>query len=116
MKGTIEQIWENESKNGQQYLTVQIDGERYSVWDTKYFDQLHEGAEIEYQFRQSGNFRNITEVSNPAQSEQQREQQSHLLAGNLLGHLEAGLASFGEDIRLHRLIPQRRHPPQFGAV
>ena len=70
MKGIIEQIWENESKNGQQYLTVQIDGERYSVWDDKHFDQLQEGAEIEYEFRQSGNFKNITEVSNPAQSEQ----------------------------------------------
>ena len=70
MKGIIEQIWENESKNGQQYLTVQIDGERYSVWDDKHFDQLQEGTEIEYEFRQSGNFKNITEVSNPAQSEQ----------------------------------------------
>lgn len=63
MKGIIEQVWENESRNGQPYLTVQIDGERYSVWDTQYFDQLQEGAEIEYQFRQSGNFRNITEVA-----------------------------------------------------
>lgn len=63
MKGIIEQVWENESKNGQQYLTVQIDGERYTVWDDKYFDQLQEGAEIEYQFRQSGNFSNITEVA-----------------------------------------------------
>ncbi len=26
MRGTIEQVWENESRNGQQYLTVQIDG------------------------------------------------------------------------------------------
>jgi len=70
MRGTIAQVWENESRNGQQYLTVQIDGERYSVWDTQYFDQLQKGAEIEYEFRQSGNFKNITEVSNPAQSEQ----------------------------------------------
>jgi len=49
--------------SGQAYLTVQIDGERYSVWDTKYFDQLQVGSEIEYDFRQSGNFKNITEVS-----------------------------------------------------
>jgi len=62
------QVWENESKNGQQYLTVQIDGERYSVWDDKYFDQLHQGAEIEYQFGQSGNFRNITEVATLTES------------------------------------------------
>ena len=44
MKGIIEQIWENESKNGQPYLTVQIDGERYSVWDDKHFDQFKESS------------------------------------------------------------------------
>ena len=63
MKGTIEQVWENESRNGQKYITVQIGGERYSVWDTKYFDRLQEGAEIDYDFRQSGKFRNLTEVN-----------------------------------------------------
>jgi hypothetical protein len=69
MKGTIEQVFENESKNGQKYMTVQIGGERYSVWDHKYFDQMQQGAEIEYDFRQSGNFRNITEVRAPQQAE-----------------------------------------------
>ena len=63
MKGTVEQIWENESRNGQTYLTVQIGGERYSVWDAKYFDRFQQGAEVEYDFRQSGNFKNITEVN-----------------------------------------------------
>lgn len=62
MKGTIEKVWENESRNGQPYLAVQIDGERYSVWDQKYFDHMKEGAEIEYDFRQSGDFKNITDV------------------------------------------------------
>ena len=66
MKGTIEQVFENESKNGQRYMTVQIGGERYSVWDQKYFDHMQQGAEIEYDFRQSGNFRNITQVSAPS--------------------------------------------------
>ena len=28
MRGTIDQIWENESRNGQKYLTVQMDGGR----------------------------------------------------------------------------------------
>lgn len=70
MKGTVEQVWENESKNGQRYLTVQIGGERYSVWDTKYFDRLQEGAEVEYDFRQSGNFRNITDIRGPEENNQ----------------------------------------------
>lgn len=69
MKGTIEQVWDNESKNGQRYMTVQVGGERYSVWDQKYFDQLRQGNEIDYEFRQSGNFRNITELPNPSTSE-----------------------------------------------
>ncbi|MDK2464136.1 MAG: hypothetical protein QI223_05135 [Candidatus Korarchaeota archaeon] len=70
MRGVVEQVWENESRNGQPYLTVQINGERYTVWDTKYFDQLREGAEIEYEFRQSGNFKNITEVRSPSEEQQ----------------------------------------------
>ncbi len=62
MRGMIEQIWENESRNGQKYVTVQIAGERYSSWDSKCFDLLQEGAEIDYEFKQSGNFRNLTDI------------------------------------------------------
>lgn len=62
MRGIIENVWENESKNGQQYVTVQIGGERYSVWDKKYFDQLQEGIEIDYEVRESGNFKNLNDI------------------------------------------------------
>ena len=62
MRGTIEQVWENESKKGQKYLTVQVGGERYSVWDDKYFDALQEGVTVDYDFRQSGNFKNMTDI------------------------------------------------------
>ena len=74
MKGVVEQVWDNESRNGQRYLTVQIGGERYSVWDTKYFDQLRQGAEIEYEFRESGNFKNITELRDPGQKTEAQAQ------------------------------------------
>ena len=74
MRGTVEQVWENESRNGQAYLTVQIDGERYSVWDAKYFDQFQQGAEVDYDFRQSGNFKNITEVNGPTDPQAAEEQ------------------------------------------
>jgi hypothetical protein len=63
MRGVIEQVWDNESRNGQQYLNVQIDGERYSVWDTKYFNMLAPGATIDYEIKQSGKFRNLTDVT-----------------------------------------------------
>ena len=62
MRGIIDQIWENESRNGQKYLTVQIEGERYSVWDTDYFDVLAPGATINYDVRQSGNFKHLTDI------------------------------------------------------
>ncbi len=62
MRGIIDQVWENESRNGQKYLTVQIEGERYSVWDTEYFDILAPGATIDYDVRQSGNFRHLTDI------------------------------------------------------
>jgi hypothetical protein len=62
MRGTIDRIWENESRSGQKYLTVQVGSERYSVWDDKYFDMLQEGVTIDYDFKQSGNFKNMTDI------------------------------------------------------
>lgn len=62
MRGTIEQVWENESRKGQKYLTVQVGGERYTVWDDKYFDTLQEGVTVDYDFRQSGKFKNMTDI------------------------------------------------------
>lgn len=63
MRGVIDQVWENDSRNGQRYLTVQMtDGERYSVWDNKYFDVLAPGATIDYDIRQSGNFKHLTDI------------------------------------------------------
>lgn len=62
MRGTIEQVWENESRRGRKYLTVQMNGERYSIWDSKYFDTIHEGATIDCQLKQSGDFRHLTDI------------------------------------------------------
>ena len=69
MKGIIDNVWENESRNGKKYLTVEIQGQRYSVWDTKYFDQLQEGARIDYDVKQSGDFKHLTDIS-PVQEQQ----------------------------------------------
>jgi hypothetical protein len=62
MKGTIERLWQNESKKGQPYLTVQIAGERYNVWDSECFERLKEGDQIEYRLQESGNFRHLTDI------------------------------------------------------
>ena len=62
MKGTIEKIWENKTKNGQKYQVVSIDGRKYSLWDAKASEGLAEGAAVEYKWRQSGNYRHITDI------------------------------------------------------
>ncbi|MFX0205007.1 MAG: hypothetical protein ACFFDT_03410 [Candidatus Hodarchaeota archaeon] len=63
MKGRIEKIWDNESRNGQRYLGVSIDGQRYTLWEEKYFDQLQEGDVIDFEWKKSGRFRNITKIN-----------------------------------------------------
>ena len=62
MKGTIEQVWENETRGGKKYHTIQVDGERYNVWDDKYASFLQQGEGIEYDFRQSGDYKHITDM------------------------------------------------------
>lgn len=62
MKGRIEKIWDNESRNGQRYLGLSIDGQRYTLWEDQYFDQLQEGDVIDFEWKKSGRFKNITEI------------------------------------------------------
>lgn len=64
MKGTIEKVWENESqKEGKKYLTVEIGGNRYSIWDEKYFDVVKSGLEVEYESKRAGKYQNITSLT-----------------------------------------------------
>jgi hypothetical protein len=62
MKGKIDKIWQNETADGRRYDVLQIGGEKYSLWDEKYFDKIQEGQMLEFEFRESGDFRNITEI------------------------------------------------------
>ncbi|NIO04001.1 MAG: hypothetical protein GTN74_05120 [Proteobacteria bacterium] len=67
----MDKIWENE-KNGTKYWVLEIGGEKYSVWDSKYIHDVQEGATVEYQWRKSGNFKKITEITpidNPVKGE-----------------------------------------------
>ena len=63
MKGTVEKIWDNESRNGQRYLGLSIEGQRYTLWEEKYFDQLQEGDVIDFEWKKSGRFKNITKIT-----------------------------------------------------
>jgi hypothetical protein len=67
-KGRVSRIWQNETRNGKPYwvIAIQSDGGqyvRYSVWDWRLLEGVHEGDIITYRFKQSGNYNNITEIS-----------------------------------------------------
>jgi len=62
MKGRIEKIWDNESRNGERYLGLTIDGQRYTLWEDKYFDQVQEGDVIDFEWKKSGRFKNIMKI------------------------------------------------------
>ena len=62
MKGLIDQLWENHNRKGQRYLVLEITGERYSLWDEALMDNLDEGLVVEYEWKQSGKYKNITSI------------------------------------------------------
>ena len=62
MKGKVQGITHETSKKGDEYLRVQIDGEIYSVWEPDYFDVLREGDTIEFEYKESGQWKNITHL------------------------------------------------------
>jgi hypothetical protein len=62
MEGTIDKIWENETKGKKQYHVLEIGGEKYSVWDSKMMEGLGEGSRVAYDWKKSGDFRKITDL------------------------------------------------------
>jgi len=65
MKGEIEKIWNNQTSDGRRYNVLQIGGERYSLWEEDYLDKLQEGQALEFDFRESGEFKNISRIYEP---------------------------------------------------
>jgi hypothetical protein len=70
MKGEIEKVWKNQTTDGRRYNVLQIGGERYSLWEGDYLDKLQEGQTLEFDFRESGEFKNISRIY-PAGAEKQ---------------------------------------------
>ena len=62
MKGVIERIYLNSISGGREYLTMQISGTKYSVWDKKYFRMFNEGMPVDFKFNKSGKYLNISEI------------------------------------------------------
>ncbi|RKY67595.1 MAG: hypothetical protein DRQ24_12660 [Candidatus Latescibacterota bacterium] len=70
MRGKIERIWENQTKDGEKYWVLSIDGKNYSVWDPAVLEGLSEGMEVEYEFRRSGKYNRITDLKKLDTSQQ----------------------------------------------
>jgi hypothetical protein len=60
MQGRVGKIWDNETKDKKRYTVLEIGGEKYSVWEAALVEGLAEGDSVEYDWKQSGNFRKIT--------------------------------------------------------
>lgn len=73
MKGEIEKIWKNQTNDGRHYNVLQIGGERYSLWEEDYLDKLQEGQTLEFDFRNSGDFKNISRIYEPGAANAQPE-------------------------------------------
>jgi hypothetical protein len=73
MKGEIEKIWKNQTPDGRKYNVLQIAGVRYSLWEGDYLDKLSEGQTLEFDFRESGEFKNISKIYDPAGAKKQSE-------------------------------------------
>ncbi len=67
--GTVDKIWTNTTKAGKRYNVLEIDGVRYSLWDGEYFDKIKEGQELEFEYKETGNFKNITQIYDGTEAE-----------------------------------------------
>jgi len=80
MKGEVEKIWKNETEDGRKYEVFQINGERYSVWEEGYLDRIQEGQSLKFDFKESGDFKNITKIyENPEPGPEEPGYEDHKL-------------------------------------
>jgi hypothetical protein len=63
MKGKVEEISRQISKKGDEYLRVTIDGEKYTIWEPDYFDLIKEGDIIDFEYTESTQWKNITDLA-----------------------------------------------------
>jgi len=63
MKGEVEKIWKNETEDGRKFEVIQINGERYSLWSEDYLDRIQEGQSLDFDFKESGDYKNITKIN-----------------------------------------------------
>lgn len=60
IKGRIEDIKLKLAKNGNKYISLQVDGQRYAVWDQSLLAKVHVGDVVEYKAEPKGRFSELT--------------------------------------------------------
>lgn len=68
IKGKVEKVWNNQTLKGKRYSVLQIDGEWYSLWNEAYFDRIKTGQTIEFDYRESGKYKNISKIYEPTEA------------------------------------------------
>ncbi len=66
MKGKIDALWQNKTRDGTPYMAVQIGDDRYTVWNEEYFGQFKRGDAVEFKYVNKGKYKNILEMSGAA--------------------------------------------------
>lgn len=68
IQGEVEKVWPNRTQSGKRYNVIEVGGTRYSLWDADYFDQIEKGDNIQFEYKQSGRFKNIVKVYDGSES------------------------------------------------
>lgn len=66
MKGKIDALWQNKTRDGTPYMAVQIGEDRYTVWNEEYFGQFKRGDAVEFKYVNKGKYKNILEMAGVA--------------------------------------------------
>ncbi|MCI0564103.1 MAG: hypothetical protein MN733_36975 [Nitrososphaera sp.] len=66
-KSQIEKFWINPLSDGRKYATLLMNQQKYTTWDPKFIAGLEQGqytagATLEYEWQQSGKFKNIKKI------------------------------------------------------
>jgi hypothetical protein len=60
VKGRIEDMKVKQARNGNKYISLLVDGQRYAVWDQSLLSKLHVGDVVEYKAEPKGRFTELT--------------------------------------------------------
>lgn len=69
IQGEVERVWPNRTQSGKRYNVIEVGGARYSLWDADYFDKIEKGDKVEFEYKESGKFKNIVKVYDGSEPE-----------------------------------------------